>query len=211
MKPTILGVIDPGFLNQVPTLGFNGNWPRCPSQPPFTNSKTLSPRQQRHFVSSQGVGIRDMDEAPTPNLSQNPQDKRASQKLHQKMPQPKLSSLTPSSCLLIPFDNTLSQVGGFARCERHGEDHDRLLATGEQQASGVLAGPVTLNFKPVNIGALIIRIGFWGPLYYNYNKEPPKMVLEIIKALYYPELHLSIISQVVGRLRAVVFVVENLG
>ena len=25
-----------------------------------------------------------------------------------------------------------------------------------------------------NIGALIIRIGFWGPLYYNYNKEPPK-------------------------------------
>ena len=26
----------------------------------------------------------------------------------------------------------------------------------------------------VNIGALIIRIGLWGPLYYNYNKEPPK-------------------------------------
>ena len=23
-----------------------------------------------------------------------------------------------------------------------------------------------------NVGALIIRIGFWGPLYYNYNKEP---------------------------------------
>ena len=26
----------------------------------------------------------------------------------------------------------------------------------------------------VNIGALIIRKGFWGTLYYNYNKEPPK-------------------------------------
>ena len=25
-----------------------------------------------------------------------------------------------------------------------------------------------------NIGALIIRIGFWGPLCYDYNKEPPK-------------------------------------
>ena len=25
-----------------------------------------------------------------------------------------------------------------------------------------------------NIGALIIRIGFWCPLYYNYNKGPPK-------------------------------------
>ena len=24
------------------------------------------------------------------------------------------------------------------------------------------------------IGALRIRIGFWGPLYYNYNKETPK-------------------------------------
>ena len=26
-----------------------------------------------------------------------------------------------------------------------------------------------------NIGALIIRIGFWGPLYYTYNKEPLKI------------------------------------
>ena len=25
-----------------------------------------------------------------------------------------------------------------------------------------------------NVGALIIRKGFWGPLYYNYNKEPPQ-------------------------------------
>ena len=25
-----------------------------------------------------------------------------------------------------------------------------------------------------NIGALIIRIGFGDPLYYKYNKEPPK-------------------------------------
>ena len=25
-----------------------------------------------------------------------------------------------------------------------------------------------------NIGALISRIGFWGPLCFNYNKDPPK-------------------------------------
>ena len=31
-----------------------------------------------------------------------------------------------------------------------------------------------------NIGALIIRLGFWGPLYHNYNKEPPKIVSVII-------------------------------
>ena len=27
---------------------------------------------------------------------------------------------------------------------------------------------------PKPIGALIIRIGFWGPVYYNSNEEPPK-------------------------------------
>ena len=26
----------------------------------------------------------------------------------------------------------------------------------------------------VNIGALVIRIGFWGILYCNYDKKPPK-------------------------------------
>ena len=30
-----------------------------------------------------------------------------------------------------------------------------------------------------NIGALMIRIGLWGPLYCNYNAEPPKIVLVI--------------------------------
>ena len=27
-----------------------------------------------------------------------------------------------------------------------------------------------------NVGALIIRIGYWGILYYNYHKEPLKIV-----------------------------------
>ena len=31
-----------------------------------------------------------------------------------------------------------------------------------------------MGFKVNNIGALIIRMGFWGPLYYNYNREPPQ-------------------------------------
>ena len=31
-------------------------------------------------------------------------------------------------------------------------------------------GLVTIYLNP-NVGALIIRIGFWGPLYHNYNKE----------------------------------------
>ena len=37
------------------------------------------------------------------------------------------------------------------------------------------------RFDPANIGAMIIRIGFWGPLYYHCNKEPPT-VLVIIPA-----------------------------
>ena len=28
--------------------------------------------------------------------------------------------------------------------------------------------------EKLHMGALIISIGYWGPLYYNYNKEPPK-------------------------------------
>ena len=28
--------------------------------------------------------------------------------------------------------------------------------------------------KAHNIGALIIRTGFWSPLYYNHSKEPSK-------------------------------------
>ena len=34
------------------------------------------------------------------------------------------------------------------------------------------------------VGALIIRIGSWGPFDYYYNKEPPKLVLVIISGPY---------------------------
>ena len=31
------------------------------------------------------------------------------------------------------------------------------------------------HYRMLNtIGALIVRIGFLGPLYYSYNKQPPK-------------------------------------
>ena len=33
-----------------------------------------------------------------------------------------------------------------------------------------------------SIRALIIRIGFWGPLNYSYNKEPPEIVQVITQA-----------------------------
>ena len=34
----------------------------------------------------------------------------------------------------------------------------------------------------LNVGALIVRIGFWGMFYYGFHMEPPKMVLVILKA-----------------------------
>ena len=43
-----------------------------------------------------------------------------------------------------------------------------------------------------NVGALIIRIRFWGPLYYNHNKEPPKLVQVIKKA---PRLPLMMVDK----------------
>ena len=46
-----------------------------------------------------------------------------------------------------------------------------------RNVSGTCAvlGPELERQEPT-IGALQIRIGFWGPLYYNYNKDPPKVV-----------------------------------
>ena len=45
--------------------------------------------------------------------------------------------------------------------------------------------PLKVGAGNINIGSLIIRIGFGGPLHYNYDKEPPqkhKIVLVIMKA-----------------------------
>ena len=41
---------------------------------------------------------------------------------------------------------------------------------GQGPGPGFVACAVAVSH---NIGALIIRIGFWGPVYYSYNKEPP--------------------------------------
>ena len=36
------------------------------------------------------------------------------------------------------------------------------------------------NMLNPNVRALIIRTGFWGPLYYNHDTERPEIVLVII-------------------------------
>ena len=35
----------------------------------------------------------------------------------------------------------------------------------------------------LNTGALIISIGFWVILYYNYSKEPPKWYCQLLRPL----------------------------
>ena len=51
------------------------------------------------------------------------------------------------------------------------------LSVGVRKEFGVCGGvscnPKAANWR-VNIGALIFRIGFWGPLNHRYKKEPPK-------------------------------------
>ena len=37
---------------------------------------------------------------------------------------------------------------------------------------GSLKGSIRATIRVWGIGALIIRIGFWGGVYYTYNKEP---------------------------------------
>ena len=57
-------------------------------------------------------------------------------------------------------------------------DNIALKALRGQEVQPVLGGQLLL-LRPGSqawniVGALILRIGSWGPLYYNYNKEPPK-------------------------------------
>ena len=44
----------------------------------------------------------------------------------------------------------------------------------ERVSRSVVRCTVLADVLLFTIEALIIRIGFWGPLYYSYNKEPPK-------------------------------------
>ena len=56
----------------------------------------------------------------------------------------------------------------------------------------------------INIGALKIRIWFWGGIfYYNYNKEPPKIVQVIIEAPILTGLALGVWSASVAGTRGV--------
>ena len=48
------------------------------------------------------------------------------------------------------------------------------------------------GFEEINIGALIIRIGFGGPLYYSYNKEPQNSIGELLR----PTIVYSLLSEV---------------
>ena len=52
--------------------------------------------------------------------------------------------------------------------EGSGQKHLDLI-----QVEATCIGP-KLGLLGATVGAFIIRIEFWGPLYSNYNKEPPK-------------------------------------
>ena len=51
---------------------------------------------------------------------------------------------------------------------------DRQTDLPDVPSSGFPRSHASLGYERATIGALIIRIGFWGSLYCTYNKEPPK-------------------------------------
>ena len=71
--------------------------------------------------------------------------------------------------LPIFFHRSLAESIGVAA-----EDQDVEFCVGFSRAFGLAPG------RESNVGALIIGIGFWGPLHYNYNKEPPKNSIRVV-------------------------------
>ena len=63
----------------------------------------------------------------------------------------------------------------------------RVLASSVDPAKTKEVPIIELARTRGTLGALIFSIGFWGPLYYNYNKEPTQnsigKLLQVIKAL----------------------------
>ena len=64
----------------------------------------------------------------------------------------KMSALSTCSALSAALELRSSYYGSFDR-----KSDSRLWS----------------GWHVITIGVLIIRIGFWGSLYYNFNKEPP--------------------------------------
>ena len=54
----------------------------------------------------------------------------------------------------------------------HAKAPHLMIRTHETQIATKPSTQLASYDKTDKIGALIIRIGFWGPLYSNYNKEP---------------------------------------
>ena len=51
-----------------------------------------------------------------------------------------------------------------------------------------LKGSIRATRRVKGLGAFMVRVGFWGPLHYTHDKEPPKIVLVVLKALTLPQL-----------------------
>ena len=70
-----------------------------------------------------------------------------------------------------PYMNCIGKQALRAGLRRSGQSHLGRLSIGAL-FMGYFRGVLSGIYKGAITGALIIRIRFWGPLYYNYNKEP---------------------------------------
>ena len=96
-------------------------------------------------------------------------------------------TLTGPSCGNIVHGHTVSAWGGWGGGgdtigggggvgpDGYGNELNPLTST-QEPCPGPRPGK-RLWSTSVNVGAPIIRIGFWGPLYHNYDKDSPKFRL----------------------------------
>ena len=97
-----------------------------------------------------------------------------------------IAALTSNRCRAMLMQDTYARIQqtcavpcfGFASKEAKEANfdhatwkHETICGKSSTNKTSNCQLPSTVN---LNVGALMIRIGFWGPLYYNSNKEPPK-------------------------------------
>ena len=109
----------------------------------------------------------------------------------------------PQSSTTVKVFDTLTEEGG-SLLNHVGTVNRRKCYRFESRNPSLLAIPLAKNVKRepargrggpdrtarkangwFNIGALIVRLGFWGPLHYNHNEEPPKQYWQLFGTLQY--------------------------
>ena len=79
----------------------------------------------------------------------------------------------PEAPIQGPLLPTVKSVSACAGVQLEVSDLSPTTPKADMKTPEFPASPKSTAPEPKK-GAIMIRIGFWGPLSYNYNKEPPE-------------------------------------